>query len=265
MAEREATMTKRVRSFWAIGAVCTAVGMIGCGTEPESSSDVAKSTEALNTFLGCPSGYPGTALPFDTGTSQCSTSGDWDHTGIISPRAFYTSDDGFYFAAECGLTSNHDYIVGISARTSVARAHSAKCATNNHGINPPSSRHYLSRTNAAGAHIDDRGYFTYDWDPGFTKAECGFHEVMSGVAQLESNEIDAISCNSATVGTGVGPSTCNVLKFDFQNHCLQNCSGSSDWAFGYYKNVCGSNQYMRGVSKSGPLGEIHAILCCNWN
>lgn len=246
--------------------ICTAMGVTGCGTEPESSNDVAKSTEGLNTFLGCPAGYPTTALPFDTGTSQCSTSGDWDHTGIISPRSFYTSDDGYYFAAECGLASgSHDYVVGISARTSVARAHSAKCATNLHGVGTPSSRHYLSRVNGLGQRIDDRGYSTYDWDPGYIKAECGFHEVVTGVAQLESNEIDAISCNSASVGTGVGPSTCNVLKFDFQNHCLQGCSGSSDWAFGYYKNVCGSGQYVRGVSKSGPIGEIHAILCCNWN
>lgn len=264
-------MTKRSSGrLLAIGGVCIVAGTMGCGTAPESESDVAKSTEGLNYPTACPAYYPSTALSFDTSTTQCYSSGDWDHTGIISPRAFYTSDDGYYFAGECGYDlGNHHYAVGISARTSVARAHSLKCSSNYHNIGPASSYHYLSRTNAQGGHIDDIGSFTYDWDPGHTKAECGYHEVVSGVAQLESNEIDAIACNSAAVGTGVSPSTCNVLKFDFQgNHCLQGCSGSSDWAIGYYKNMCGNGQYLRGVSKvTGPnsIGEIHAILCCNWN
>lgn len=263
-------MTKLARRFLGIGVVCIAAGAMGCGTNPESSDDIDKSTGALDTFLGCPAFYPTTALTFDTGTSQCSTSGDWDHTGIISPRAFYTSDDGHYFAGECGLDlGNHHYVVGVSARTSVARAHSMKCETNAHNVGPASSRHYLSRTNAQGGHIDDRGFITYDWDPGHTKAECGFHEVVTGIAQLESNEIDAISCNSASVGTGVSPATCNVLKFDFQgDHCLRGCSGSGDWAQGYFKNMCNFGQYVRGVSKTtapNSIGEIHAILCCNWN
>jgi hypothetical protein len=109
----------------------------------------------------------------------------------------------------------------------------------------------------------------WDWDPGNIKAECGFHEIVTGVAQSESNEIDAIQCNSAAVGTGALQSHCNVLKFDNQNHCSGNCTGGQDWAVGFQKNTCGSWQYVKGVSKKGNLqtsnGEISAILCCNWN
>jgi hypothetical protein len=253
----------------ALGAVCMAMGAIGCGTDPASpSEDTGTVTTGLDYPNGCPSGYPNTALPFDTYTSQCSTSGDWDHTGIISPRSFFTSDTGYYFAAECGLASNnHHYIVGISVRTDVNRPHSAKCATNFHNVGIPSSRHYLSRANSSGAKINDPTVSNvgFDWDPGAIKAECGYRKVVTGVAQLESNEIDAISCNSASIGTGTNRSTCNALKFDRQNHCGQSCGGSSDWAYGYYKNICRSDQYIKGVSKRGPLGEISAILCCNWN
>jgi len=264
-------MTKLAQRFLAIGAVCTAVGTIGCGTDPEPSGDIAKSTGELDTFLPCSRAYPSVGIPFDTGTTQCSSSGDWDHTGIISPRAFYTSDNGHYYAGECGTDSitNHHYVVGVSAWTSAAQAHSLKCDTTSHNVGGATSRHYLSRTNAQGGHIDDIGFFTYDWDPGHTKAECGFHEAVTGVAQLASREIDAISCNSASVTTSVGPQTCNVLTFDSQgDHCLRNCSGSSDWAQGFFKNTCQFGQYVRGVSKlttPGSSGQIHAILCCNWN
>ena len=260
-------MTTLTRSWLVIGAACMAMGTISCSAEEESAGENTEVTGALDYLNGCPGGYPTTALQFDTFTSQCSTSGDWDHTGIISPRSFFTNDTGYYFAAECGLAANnHHYIVGISARTDVSRAHSAKCATALHNVGVATSRHYLSRANSSGVKINDPTVSNvgFDWDPGAIKAECGFHKIVTGVAQLESNEIDAISCNSASVGTGTNQATCNALKFDHQNHCSQSCN-SPDWAFGYYKNVCRSDQYIKGVSKKGPLGEISAILCCNWN
>jgi len=261
MATRTSMMVK-------FGVACLAMGVFGCGTETDSGPAPTESKGALNYLNGCPAGYPSTALQFDTFTSQCTTSGDWDHTGIISPRSFFTSDDGYFFAAECGEQNfpNHDYVVGISARTTVGRAHSVKCATNTHGVGAPSSRHYLSRANSSGTKISDGN--TYNWDSGNIMAECGFHEVVTGVAQLESNEIDAISCSPASVGTGVSSATCNFVPFNFQNHCDQNCSGGSDWAYGYYKNICRTDQYIKGISKkagAGSIGELSGMLCCNWS
>lgn len=259
-------MNHLMRCSMALGAACAAIGAAGCGTEADSASAIGTTSGALNYLNGCPAGYPNTALTFDTQTTQCSTSGDWDHTGIISPRTFFTSDTGIYFAAECGLASNnHHYVVGISARTDFNRPHSAKCATELHQVGAPVSRRYLSRANAQGGGIDDGSSPSFDWDYGAIKAECGYHQVVTGVAQLESNEIDAISCSPADVRTGIGPSTCNTVPFNHQDHCGQSCSGSSDWAYGYYKNVCRSDQYVKGVSKRGPYGEISAILCCNWS
>jgi hypothetical protein len=258
-------MTTLTRSWLVIGAACVAMGTVNCSGNEEPAGENTEVIGGLNNFNGCPTGYPNTALQFDTFTSQCSTSGDWDHTGIISPRSFFTNDDSFYFAAECGLASNnHHYIAGISARTDVSRPHSAKCATELHNVGVPVSRHYLSRATSNGDKINDPTVTNvgFDWDQGAIKAECGFHQIVTGVAQLESNEIDAISCNSASVGTGTNRATCNPLKFDHQSHCTgSNCG----WAFGYYINSCRSDQYVKGVSKRGPLGEISAILCCNWN
>ena len=119
-------MTTLTRSWLVIGAACMAMGTISCSAEEESAGENTEVTGALDYLNGCPGGYPTTALQFDTFTSQSSTSGDWDHTGIISPRSFFTNDTGYYFAAECGLAANnHHYIVGISARTDVSPAHSA--------------------------------------------------------------------------------------------------------------------------------------------
>jgi hypothetical protein len=259
-----------------IGAVCTVMGMIGCGAEPDATPAVTETTAALNNNQGCPGGYPGTALQFDQFSSRCSGTADWDHTGIISPRVFATNDDTFYYAAECSLASgNHHYIVGVSARTDASRARSAKCATALHNVGTPSSVHYLSRANSQGQPINDptfnqTGGWTW-WNPTTeVKAECLFHELATGIAQLESGEIDAISCNTTTlpgpgISTGPSQSTCQRLPYDRRgNHCNQSCSGGSDWAFGYYKNMCGTNQYLKGVSKLKATGEISALLCCNF-
>lgn len=268
-------MNARGRSVYIIGAAYVAFGMIGCGSEPSTGQTASETTGALNNNQGCPAGYPNTALQFDQFSSRCSGTTDWDHTGIISPRVFATSDDSYYYAAECNTNpQSHHYVVGISARTDASRAHSAKCSTNLHNVGTPSSVHYLSRANSQLQPINDptsnqTGGWTW-WNPTTeVKAECLFHELVTGVAQLESGEIDAISCNSTSnplgISTGPSRSTCQRLPYDFSgNHCNQSCSGSSDWAFGYYKNMCGSSQYIKGVSKLKSTGEISAILCCNF-
>jgi hypothetical protein len=270
-------MNARSGSLNVICAALIATGMVGCGEEPQEPSSATTITSALNDDHGCPSGYPFsvTALPFDQFTSRCSTSGDWDHTGIISPRVFATNDTSWYFGAECGLASNnHHYVVGVSARTDASRAHSVKCATNLHNVGTPTSRHYLSRANSQLQPINDptsnqTGGWVWWNSSTEVKAECLFHEIVTGVAQLESGEIDAISCNLTSGATGVttGPSqsSCQRLSFDQQgDHCNQSCNGGSDWAFGYFKNTCGTNQYLKGISKKKSTGEIAALLCCNF-
>ena len=265
-------MNARSTSTHIIGAACIAIGTIGCGEEPAEPSAATTITEALNSNQGCPAGYPGTALQFDQFSSRCSGTADWDHTGIISPRVFSTNDDSFYYAAECDTSASHHYIVGISARTDAARAHSAKCATTPHQVGAPTSRHYLSRANSLLQPISDptSTEVSGNWlHAGEVRAECLHHEVVTGIAQLESGEIDAISCNYTQVPTGVStgpnvPVTCQRLDFNFQNHCTQGCSGGSDWAFGYYKNTCGTNQYIKAVAKKLSDGTIAAILCCNF-
>ena len=261
-----------MRTTKAIGLIAAICGVVvaatGCGTAP-LSEDLETTQEGFNNYVGAPAGYPNAALPFDTSSTRLFANGDWDHTGVISPRVFMTSDSGWYFGAECALnTGYHDYIQGISARTSVSRAHSAKCVGNStHPVTgAPQSYHYLSRANAQGVAINDRvgSDVSWDWDPGAIKAECGWHQVVTGVAQLESNEIDGIACTSASVNAGPSTFTCQTLKFDGQNHCPFNNCGATDWAPGYYKNLCKSTQFIKGISKKAPMGEISAILCCDW-
>jgi len=262
-----------------------ATGMLACAssTDEAGNADVAENVGLSQAALvpgACPSGYPfqTTTLPFDTFTSRCNgQSADYDNSNSVPAnlRFYFTSFQGStYFGAECGgPPDNHHYIEGISSRTNgVFRAHAGKCSTRSHGVLVPrgdgSGRHYLSRTNSQHGVIDDptTSQVGFDWDRGSIKAECGFHEVVTGLGQTESNEIDAISCSPANVTTGATSGTCTTVRFVSGDNCLDGCSGSGDWNPGYFKTMCRSSQYVKGVSKnvSRGLGEISAILCCNW-
>jgi len=268
---RETEVEMLSRAHLIMGLAVAGLGAAGCAASAsDESEEVGTAEQAFNNILGAPPNYPTAALPFDQGTTRLYSNGDWDHSNIFSPRVFYTSDSGWYFGAECALGNTyHHYLVGISARTNVNRAHSAKCDDHeSHGVHgAPAAYRYLSRANTNGTRKNDLGGdVPWNWDStASVRADCGWHEVVTGVAQLESNEIDGIACTAANGPfSGISQATCTTLRFDKNNHCSRNCTGANDWAVGYYKNICGSNQYMKGVSKSGPIGEISAILCCNW-
>jgi len=260
-------------------------GMLGCASSADGdggsdrAENVGFSEEALVPG-SCPTGYPfqTTTLPFGTQTSRCNGSSvDYDNANSVPAnlRFYLTGFAGStYFGAECGGSpDDHHYIVGVSTRTDVFRPHAAKCSTRSHRVLVPASngRHYLSRTNTQGGVINDPTTSQvngWDWDPGAIKAECGDHQVVTGLGQTESNEIDAISCSPADVTHGPTSGTCEVLKFTGGDHCPEGCGGSGDWDPNNFKNTCRASQYVKGVSKrfqgGNGLGEISAILCCSW-
>lgn len=254
-----------------LGVASVAMFTFACGAE-STAEDLGVTQQAFNNTLAPPAGYPNTALPFDMGTTRLYSNGDWDHPGIFSPRLFSTmlEDAGWFFGAECAFGNAfgnfHDIVIGISAREFPHRPHSAKCFSSSRSVTGAPSYRYLSRRNAAGAINDSGGDLSWNWDPGAIKADCGWHQVVTGVAQTEGGEIDGIACTSAAVTSARTQQTCKTLKYDNVNHCPAGGCGA-DWAPGYFKNQCASTQYIKGVSKtSGPgtIGEISAILCCNW-
>jgi len=268
--------------FGIFAGICATLLMTGCSAE-SASEEVGVGYEALTASGPVPAGYPNSALPFDTGTTRAYQSGDWDHPGIFAPRHLILSgtDNVPYFAAECAGSNPfgvlfHDYVIGISARTSSHRPHSAKCVSAARNVNPSSvSTHFLSRWSNVGTPFDDAGDVPgggwpsgQNWDTSaYSRASCGFHEVVTGVAQTESNEIDAVYCTHGPVASGIGPSTCNRVLFDGVDHCpVGGCGAWAPPANGqtYTKNQCRSDQYVKGVSKKAGTGEISAILCCNW-
>jgi len=263
---------KTTNAIGLIAAVCATVAAMGCGGVP-TSEDVGTTQQAFNNYVSISPPFTNAVIPFDTSTTRLFQNGDWDNDNTIphAQRYTYTLNDGFFFGAECALiTSFHDYVIGISSRTYIGRAHSVKCNNNDshHVTGAPASYHYLSREDSSGNPRDDRvgSDVGWDWDPGAIKADCGFHQAVTGVAQLESNEIDGIACTSASVNSGPSTSTCNKLVFDGNNHCPVGGCGSPDWAPGYAKNLCRSDQYIKAISKNKTRlnGEISAILCCNW-
>jgi len=269
--------------------------MLACGSSTDGAGNVDLEnvgvSEGALTAATCPNGYgfQTTTLPFGSLTSRCNgNSWDYDKSTSVpsNARYYFTGFAGSdYFGAECGgPPDNHHYIEGISARTDVVRPHAAKCSTRSHGVLVPPANgaavRYLSRTNRTVTGINPpRSALNndpttsqlggWDWDPGNIKAECGFHQVVTGVGQTESGEIDAISCSQGNVSTGASSGSCKVVKFIAGDNCLDgNCSGSGNWDPTYNKTMCRSSQYIKGVSKRyqavNGLGEISAILCCNW-
>jgi len=103
---------------------------------------------------------------------------------------------------------------------------------------------------------------TGDWDPGYYKAECGANEVMTGIAEAPGAlKMSKILCNWFRAEVMANDSSCQARVFSQTDN--RNGTDTGDWAWGYTKNECASNQILKGVSANPSTGEIHAILCCN--
>jgi hypothetical protein len=268
------------------------LGLVACGAADAggNAENVSVADQALDNVVGTqPVGYPNVGVSYDGVSTLLNSYGDWDHYTSISPRWFKSAT--WASATQSPVTTGmncdlntwpfRDFIKGISVRNAVY-GHSAKCdrTTRNtnffsHVQNATREVKYLSRVAFQGSHtnIDDRlgTELSWDWDVGFTKAECRAHYVATGLAQIETGEVDAIVCNKVddvAISNISAQSQCNKLVFDGTSHCIpgENCSTANAWAeAGVVANTCGKNQYLKGISKvPDSSGHIHAMYCCNF-
>jgi len=291
---RDSTVENHMKNVVVGGGalVLGVLGLVGCGAADSQGGEenVAAVEQALdNQQFVQPAGYPNVGVSYDAVSTLLNSYGDWDKFGIISPRSFLSygaagQGAGFY-GMNCDLNTfpYRDFLKGISTRGD-AYGHTAKCGRNTLNTNffahvqgASASREvkYLSKVAVAGSttNIDDKlgSELSFNWDTtASNKAECRAHYVATAIAQIETGEVDAIVCNKVDDGFIVNVSSsamCNALPFDsVNNHCVgNNCSGGNDWAVGFVKNTCGTNQYVKGVSKRKLDGKIKTLLCCNFN
>jgi hypothetical protein len=181
----------------------------------------------------------------------------------------YTADGDWAVGSYKAQCNYDDPMSGISA-TAIGirpdlRGHSAICSAGAYIVGSGSTGTYGTETVHSLSGADDRGDTgTGDWDVGYTKAECAQSEAVSGVAQSGDSSLNmtTILCTWIESEIASNDSSCTTLVFSsYSDNRLNTASG--DWAVGYSKNECGSNQILKGVSSNPNTGEIHAILCCD--
>jgi hypothetical protein len=227
-----------------VADICSSAGAVP--TSPVTMSDGNRVAPYWsNSGMAC---YPTPAVPlsfdvapFDAGDTRFFTgTGDWS-----------IGD----YKAEC---AQNQKLIGISA-TAVSpelRAHSALCVSTSETIARGARTHGSSGS-------DDRADFgTGDWDVGYTKAECDVGELITGISQTSDLHLSKIQCGIIENEVGNADQSCTALIFSSTSD-NQLSTEPGDWAGGFSKNQCRSNQYLKGVSSNATTGEIHALLCCD--
>jgi hypothetical protein len=195
-------------------------------------------------YLGWTTGYPPYGQAFDDGdTRGYVTVPDW------APNQY---------KAECGV---NDWVIGLSASPETGRAHSALCSyqgnVNSKLLNPAWTTAVDFSTTTT-----NRDGSVADWDYGFFKGECATNEAVTGVAQTTDGKLTKVLCTRMYDRKVSG--ACYPRIFETGEN-RGNTTGTTDWAFGYYKGQCDSptsTTVVKGVSRVTSTGQAHAILCC---
>ena len=189
-----------------------------------------------------------------------------DQTNGSVAYSFDTSDNPLPFPysdfapgelkAEC---PSGDPVDGLSASPN-GKAHSVLCETPSHDqsifrFNSTAVTETFSTSNSAD--FGGRG----DWDPGYLKGECAVGNVINGVAQTVSGQIDHLECTHNGLDTSAlsADTTCQAHTFPGN---YPTSFPYSDWASGYYKLECDPGTTMVGISADVNAHNPHAVLCC---
>ena len=174
-----------------------------------------------------------TALTMDTAVDQRQYTGDGDW-------------DVGRTKAECAQTGA---VAGVSVNPSNGVAHSILCQAT-----PNISRNFDTVDYALGDNRHDTA--TGDWDPGYTKGECPANYRLLGMSEDPVfGQLSRLQCSA----TGI---THHCHAVVFANGDNRGTTSTGDWAPGFFKGECATNEVVKGVSKTFCGGSPHAILCC---
>src|SRR4051794_17129970 len=157
----------------------------------------------------------------DTGVDQrgFTGDGDWD---VGRPKT------------ECGTASA---VTGVSVNPTNGISHSILCQ----GPQGGNSNFVTVDYGLGDKRLDSS---TGDWDPGYTKGECGHNQRVVGMSEDSVfGQLSRLQC--ATSGL---TQSCHAVVFSTGDN--RGTTSSGDWAPGNFKGECGPGEVVKGVSKS---------------
>ena len=179
-----------------------------------------------------------------------------DGSGYGSPIADWDSN---FFKATC---ANRNYIMsGLSTYPVDQRMHKQLCQyvpspnTGSYVIGGTLDNFRARRTKSSWADL-------WDWDPGYTKWQCGATEVVTGISQSPATgEPHALRCSSTAFISTDDCEVRTVSGIDDRGNF-----DSLDWDKHYPKAECSAGRVVVGVSIFPPSQtnrRIHKLLCCD--
>jgi neprosin-like protein len=241
---------------------------MGSGAEPMAAYGQAA-------YWNAP-GYDGLSVRLSTGSWDTTSFGNpysdvpsaygthwWGNRVYVGPlqKSFYSGNYGYQWSsigdwAYGSYKAQCDYQVGVPLKgvaTSLDGTSTQSILCGDY-IQMGTGGSCYPRSFANG---DNRGSPGADWDPGYVKAECGYAEVATGIAQSASHQLNTLLC-CAEQGNADHVS-CTVEKFESSDS--PSYGSGPDWAIGEYKGVCPVGKAVVGISRKST-GAAHAILCC---
>lgn len=111
--------------------------------------------------------------------------------------------------------------------------------------------------------------YDWDWAVNHYKAVCPFGQPMTGISKsiwLNYSEYNAymarnVQCRNDNPGKFT-PISCRVKVANQGENQASTMTPASDWAYGYWKTTCESNEYVFGISQT-TTGNLASILCCS--
>jgi hypothetical protein len=210
----------------------------------------------------CVNSYGGVFWGQDFGLPWTPYGSDWsqpNYTGGCAPGqpmvgvSIFTSTRGPAHAVMCGSGPN----------PSDFSAAQANCHVVNYGTYGGSGG---DNRYGSSQQVDSNWFANGDWDPGYSKGECGTNEYVAGIAQQHNGNVANILCcapiGTVTHSTAAGDPQCYAELYNSGN---ATSAIPYDWDYGFYKAQCNAGQYIAGVSNywTGGGTTPHAILCCS--
>ena len=158
------------------------------------------------------------------------------------------------YKAECS-----SWVTGVSESTADHTPHAVLCNLVS-GMGTPGV--FLGSLDFSGGDNRPSPYLSTDWDPGYSKAECGRSQngAVVGVAQTTAGTVTKIACRAgAPAGAVNGQADCQVRMF-YSRDSIGNAS--SNWDAGTFRGECQAPMFLRGLSRDPVSGAPHALLCC---
>lgn len=104
-------------------------------------------------------------------------------------------------------------------------------------------------------------YGSYDWDPGYIKAECNNSQMMVGISHDPNGGVAVGHARCVSAGAGYA-SSCSRIYFGARD--VNQSKTITNWDSGQRMNTCADGYVVKGFSKESN-GAPRSVLCCRYS